>query len=245
MTGIYKIENLLNGKCYIGQATDIKKRWNAHRNVYKKEDDIAYEYPLYRAFRKYGIDNFSFTVLEECTVTNLNKKEIEYIKKHNSFFNGYNQTFGGDHSCVVEKEKIIGVINDLENTDMYHKEIATKWGLSTEMVQGINTGRYWKHDRTYPIQTKYKNNCHIKKDPVRCCDCGKEVFRESKRCINCERKRRNSNRMIGKPSKETLFNLLTLHKNFTKVAKMFNVTDNALRKWCKAYGLPYKTSDYT
>ena len=107
MIGIYKIENLTNGKCYIGQAVNIQKRWNAHKNVYTKENDIAYNYPLYRAFRKYGIDKFEFTILEECKVEDLNAKEVEYIKKYNSFFGGYNQTLGGDTSSVVDKEKII------------------------------------------------------------------------------------------------------------------------------------------
>lgn len=36
MIGIYKIENLINGKVYIGQSKDIKKRWNEHRKISQK-----------------------------------------------------------------------------------------------------------------------------------------------------------------------------------------------------------------
>jgi DNA-binding protein Fis len=38
--------------------------------------------------------------------------------------------------------------------------------------------------------------------------------------------------------------LLDNHGNFTRVGKMFGVSDNAIRKWCKAYNLPYHTTDY-
>jgi len=34
----------------------------------------------------------------------------------------------------MPKEKILGIIKDLEETNLYHKEIAEKWQISTEMV---------------------------------------------------------------------------------------------------------------
>ena len=60
---------------------------------------------------------------------------------------------GGDGGIgKTPKENIIGVFSDLENTDMIHADIAKKWNISTEMVQGINTGRYWYiPNKTYPI----------------------------------------------------------------------------------------------
>jgi group I intron endonuclease len=90
MTGIYKIENLVNHKCYIGQAVDINKRWRKHRETYNESKFPQYEYPLYRAMRKYGFENFSFEVLEECLREELNEKERQYVEKYNAFFDGYN-----------------------------------------------------------------------------------------------------------------------------------------------------------
>lgn len=46
-----------------------------------------------------------------------------------------------------------------------------------------------------------------------------------------------------KPDKETLHNLLLTH-SFVQVGKIYNVTDNAVRKWCKSYGLPHLSSQY-
>lgn len=58
--GIYVIRNIINDKCYVGQSINIKERWYHHKSLPKK----SYDYPIYRAFRKYGIDNFEFKVLE-------------------------------------------------------------------------------------------------------------------------------------------------------------------------------------
>ena len=56
MIGIYKIQNLINGKIYIGQSVHIKARFNAH----KSEARNGNTRPLYNAIRKYGVENFSF-----------------------------------------------------------------------------------------------------------------------------------------------------------------------------------------
>ena len=65
MIGIYKIENLVNGKCYIGQSKYIEKRWTDHKsNAFNSIQKDQYKYPLYRAIRKYGLENFSFEVIE-------------------------------------------------------------------------------------------------------------------------------------------------------------------------------------
>lgn len=56
---IYKIENKLNGKKYIGQTIkSLEKRFSQHKNNYTKS--YFSQLALYQAFQKYGIDNFSF-----------------------------------------------------------------------------------------------------------------------------------------------------------------------------------------
>lgn len=118
MIGIYKIENLINGKVYIGQSVDIKGRWNEHKLVNSRASKDALKrqkYPLYLAFEKYGLDNFSFEVIEECPVEELNEKEQFYIKKYNSYIdfpnsNGYNLTLGGDGTRKVTEEQILNIL---------------------------------------------------------------------------------------------------------------------------------------
>lgn len=94
-SGIYKIENLINKKIYIGKSIDILTRWKEHKVNYMNP---AKDCTLYRAIRKHGIENFSFTIIEECEPTNeiLNEREKYWINYYDSFKNGYNDTYGGD-----------------------------------------------------------------------------------------------------------------------------------------------------
>jgi len=78
MAGIYIIRNLVNNKVYIGQSIDIKRRWGEHKRKYKQESERKDSY-LYKAMYKYGVDAFSFDILEECDKEKLNEREIYYI----------------------------------------------------------------------------------------------------------------------------------------------------------------------
>ena len=77
--GIYKITNLITQKVYIGQSIDIKRRWWEHKSRAFEETSNCYNKPLYRSIRKYGIDNFTLDILEECSIEQLNEKEAYYI----------------------------------------------------------------------------------------------------------------------------------------------------------------------
>lgn len=111
--GIYKIENLINHKCYIGQSTDIKKRWKDHRSCGKNSDNREAHKPLYKAMYKYGLNNFDFSILEECLQDELNEREIYWIKEYNSLIpNGYNLTFGGNAPIIYNYNEILSLWND-------------------------------------------------------------------------------------------------------------------------------------
>lgn len=77
MTGVYKITNLINGDCYIGSSKDIAYRWKQHMTLYCKKGR-HYQYHLYRAIRKYGIENFEFRILELCPEDNRIELEQKY-----------------------------------------------------------------------------------------------------------------------------------------------------------------------
>lgn len=102
LTGIYKITNKINGHLYIGQSIDIENRWTRHKwSAFNEE--ATKNYPLYRAFRKYGLENFTFEIIELCDKEGLKEKEIYYIQMYDSFVEGYNQTSGGDGCYGQEK----------------------------------------------------------------------------------------------------------------------------------------------
>ena len=98
MTGyIYKFTNRINGKVYIGQTYNLQTRLNSH-----KSKALNTKNKFYNAVRKYGWENFEFSILSTITAntkeelsTLLDKLEIEYIRQYNSYKSGYNSTLGG------------------------------------------------------------------------------------------------------------------------------------------------------
>lgn len=73
-TGIYKITNLLDGKCYVGQAANVSERWRQHI-----KRGVGAEAPtrnkLYPAMLSIGVENFTFELIEECSRTDLDSRE--------------------------------------------------------------------------------------------------------------------------------------------------------------------------
>lgn len=95
-SGIYLVTNLVNKKCYIGQAKNIYVRFNSHHIYdYNNQNNCCYNTKFYQALRKYGLENFEVSILELCSEEELDEKEIMYIKQFDSFKNGYNSTEGG------------------------------------------------------------------------------------------------------------------------------------------------------
>lgn len=113
--GIYYFRNKNNNKYYIGQAINIRKRFNKHCFNIKTENN---NYPIYKAIIQYGIENFEFGIIcvykgtepQEKIKKALDYLEKLYIKKYNSYSEGYNQTLGGDGGILgykmTEEQKI-------------------------------------------------------------------------------------------------------------------------------------------
>lgn len=97
---IYKIENVLNKKCYIGQTTrDLEKRWKEHCN--KKNRCIA----LNNAINKYEEHNFTIYIIHTAPNEELDDLEKYYISKFNSLSpNGYNLETGGCKGKIMSEE---------------------------------------------------------------------------------------------------------------------------------------------
>ena len=142
--GIYKITNLINGKIYIGQALDIYRRWGKHKGNAFNKNSREYDYPIYRAIRKYGLENFSFEIIEECSVEELDEKEIYYIKKYNSCTlwknsHGYNQTIGGNGTKGVTPKSAYKVFCEDKVFETVTK-CAEYYGINSGTMKGWVSG---------------------------------------------------------------------------------------------------------
>lgn len=137
MMGIYKITNTINRKVYIGKSIDIEERWRQERY---KQPNLHFA----NAVKKYGIENFSFEVLEECSEEQLDDKEKFYIKEYNSTDEnlGYNITSGGTGGAMPP--------------DVIKRSLATKEKRNSFV-------RYWK-GKEIPNEIKEKISNSLKKE---------------------------------------------------------------------------------
>ena len=156
MMGIYKIENLINGKRYIGQSGNIQERWADHKRINERPLEIIKQrYPLYRAFNKYGLDNFSFEIIEECSADELDAKERYWIAYYHTYINdiqcnGYNLTLGGGGNQQITSDEIQTFI-DLWEQGMSTGEIA--------VITEHNTHAIIKYLKLYcPSYSVYEGN---------------------------------------------------------------------------------------
>ena len=231
-TGIYKIENLINHKCYIGQSIHIERRWQEHCQPSAKSC-------VANAIKKYGKTNFSFQVLEECLENELDEKEIFYINKYNSIVpNGYNimdyiekqeTTF-----CFYDKEIFLNIVKDIEENILSTQEIADKYEINRRTVYRINCGDVHRlPEKSYPLRPV------ISKGPRFCPGCGAKLNKGTIRCKKCAD---IAQRIVDRPERNELKELVR-NNSFVSIGKMYSVSDNTIRKWCKAYNLPNKASE--
>lgn len=241
--GIYKITNSINNKSYIGQSKSIEQRWKEHKNDSLNQNSEEYNYPLYQAFRKYGIDNFKFEILEECSQEELNDKEIYYISLYESYppdkGKGYNQTPGGNqiYSTKLNMYQVQEIIEYLKDPSILMKDIALRFNIDIQSVSNINVGIcHVEKGMDYPIR---KRNKTLKTS--KCIICGKQLkYYKSIICIKC----RDRKREIEKPSKEELLKVLYDFKNNQKVANKYKISTVLLNKWMDELEIPRKRKDY-
>jgi group I intron endonuclease len=87
--GIYKITNLITGEHYIGQSKNIDDRWKAHCKCGLGIDASATN-ALYNSMQRDKVWNFTFELLEECPLEQLNEKEAFWIDTYKSNIYGLN-----------------------------------------------------------------------------------------------------------------------------------------------------------
>lgn len=139
---IYKATNKINGKCYIGQTKlSLKRRICAHVTI---KDHNNY---FHNAIKKYGIENFKWTILEICfTQKELDEKEEMYIKHFESFGpKGYNLTSGGAGvKKIVHSQMTKDIISKTHKGKILSSETKKKISNSKKNVKKGPMSEYQK-----------------------------------------------------------------------------------------------------
>jgi hypothetical protein len=153
LVGIYRIVNLISGDFYIGSSKDIERRWSEHKrklNIKKHQNVI-----LQRAWDKYGENNFSFEVVESCSLEDLLVLENNHLSK-NPKYNIVKVAKGGDtisnnpnRDLIIEKisKKSLGKNNPnyggkFKNDDWLQKQKISNSKVHLKIIDTITGDEY-------------------------------------------------------------------------------------------------------
>ena len=191
---IYKIENVLTHEVYIGQTTESQGFNGRYRNkgagierVYKfhkskKKSGLSYNQHLLGSIEKYGLAAFFVDEVFDTALTfdELNDKEAFHVKQFDSYYNGYNQTFGGDNKIGHEtphgkdrKDSIrvcqISLDSKLIKIWDSFGDIQRELGISKGSVANVCTGNkktaggfVWAYEKDYDPSKNYSRIPKIK-----------------------------------------------------------------------------------
>ena len=159
---IYKIENKINGMCYIGRTKDLKERIRKHKREY-----------MSNFFDEFGFENFEISVVEEVSEKDVYEKEIYYIELYNSLVpNGYNRSKGGistlgyKHTEEAKKKMSLnrkpmkgennhffGKKHSVKTREKMKKAWKEKRKVTTQMIENLKKGAEKKKRRVRNIET--------------------------------------------------------------------------------------------
>lgn len=159
--GIYKYENKINNNIYIGQSSNIERRYQQHLYdaIYRPKTAIDF------AIAKYNIENFTFEIIELCSLEELDEKEKYWITFYDSYNNGYNQTVGGmslkgeDHPRAILTEEQVWQIRDMYGQKIKRSDVFSYFkdtGITERSFLKVWNGETWSivHMDVYTEENK-------------------------------------------------------------------------------------------
>ena len=157
------ILNKANGKIYIGQSIDYKRRLKHHKNALMR--NAHHNQHLQSSWNKYGKSVFEFALLEPCSVENLDESEVWWIDFFDSTNDkkGYNLENGGssNYNCSESTKQKIGNSQKGSKHSFNHKLKTSKSLSSTGLFRvtkhyssNYTQGYYWRYQ--YYVNGKRK-----------------------------------------------------------------------------------------
>lgn len=208
---IYKATNKINGKIYIGQTNNLKRRFYEHIS-----DSRSCHQPFDKALRKYGIDNFDIKIIDSSNQKDkINKLEIYYISKFNSKVPvGYNVANGGEGGSNWNLRPIVMLDlkgNFIEEYD-YIMQCEEKNGLDHSRISASCKCK----------QIRYKNNIFMYKS-----DYEKYGARKYIKPVSTKRKKIIQYDLSGNKINE--YDSITLASQITKIERS-NISSCLIKK---------------
>ena len=194
MTGIYKITNIVTGKCYVGSTININKRFIKHKTELKCNKHHSLK--LQNSYNKHGVNSFVYETIEECSEDIIIVREQHYIDLYNSYREGYN--------CAPKAGNRLGLKHsDESKRKMSKSQTGKKLSKETkEKLRNIRLGKKasketklkWSKQRTGNSFAKGFKHSDETRKKVSESKMGHKVSIETKKKISESKKGQNSGR---------------------------------------------------
>ncbi len=214
---IYKATNKINGKIYIGQTVQsLNRRVRGHISRSLNNRDSSY---FHRAINKYGKENFEWGIISKHnSLEELNRAEIEMIKRYNTFESGYNLDLGGKGSVGFK----------------HSEKTKNKMSTSKKGKRNSNYGKVFTKEHREKLSNSHKGkSCLRGKDSP---NYGKKLSSSHKRKIGISGKGRIVSEKTKKKISETRINNKSTAKKYVIISpekEKFFVY--GLRNFCRNY----------
>lgn len=135
---LYIVTNDINDKVYIGKTyASLDTRWKRHLSDAKRQDRRT-SGKFHAALIEYGSKHFKIKEIAKFEEGILEQKEVEYISKYNSYYNGYNSTLGGDGTRSVDfSDSDIDYILTAYDSGESITKLATYMDVSSYTIKSI------------------------------------------------------------------------------------------------------------
>jgi group I intron endonuclease len=226
--GIYKIENIINNKIYIGSSIDIDERWRRH--IKYLNDNKHHSPNLQYSWNKYGSKNFKFEVIELCSLDVLISREQFYL---NTILDACNI------KSKIFKKNGYNVCRIAGNTQGFKFSEISKEKLSN--LKSKN-GKLLNIDfSNYSIIYKQKEKINVKNKNINSPFYGKKHTKQSKQMMSIK-KSGNKNLYYGKGpmlgknhTKETKDKISESNKGKnnknSKIVYQYDLNDKLIKTW--------------
>lgn len=144
---IYFIVNTTTGKKYIGETINFKERKSKHLSYLRKNSHHSKK--LQRAYNKYGENNFEwfYETYEVKNETELKIIEQKKIAEYNTYYDGYNCTFGGEgHNLIFDYDTASVLYQILQRYDGVNRQIAKFFNCDHTVINKLKNNDIYKNE---------------------------------------------------------------------------------------------------